>query len=110
LLPALLANCTNSATCQQSALLLGSTSWLETPTPINASKGTQQPAQEPFTMLATQSAILCPQPVSNECLRENGTGAHTWFIHRRCGKQRRAFEFDVCIERIRVSQQNSRRC
>lgn len=75
LLPALLANRSNSATCQQSALLLGSTAWLETPTRFNASRGTQQSAQEPFTMLAYQLAILCPQPVSNECVRENGTGA-----------------------------------
>jgi hypothetical protein len=74
LLPTVLGNHTNSATCQQSALLLGNTAWLETPTPINASRGVEQPAQEAFTMLATQSALLCPNPVSNECLRQNGTG------------------------------------
>lgn len=75
LLPSLLSNYSSSATCQQPALLLGSTAWLETPTPINASDKSQpQPPQEPFTMLATRSAILCPEPVSVECLRQNGTG------------------------------------
>jgi len=75
LLPFLLSNYSSSATCQQSALLLGSTAWLETPTPINASDKSQPPPpQEPFTMLATRSAVLCPKPVSVECLRQNGTG------------------------------------
>lgn len=79
LLPNLLAQHGTSETCQQSAFLLGSTSWLETPTPINASrKDQQQPPQEPFTMLAVQSVILCPEPVSNECLRQNGTGGCQW--------------------------------
>jgi hypothetical protein len=75
LLPTILANRSTSETCQQPAFLLGSTAWLETPTSINASrKDQQQTPQEPFTMLAVQSAILCPEPVSNECLRQNGTG------------------------------------
>jgi hypothetical protein len=78
LLPTVLGNFTDSATCQQSALLLGNTAWLEIPTPINASKGVEQPAQEAFKMLAAQSALLCPNPVSNECIRRNGTGGRVY--------------------------------
>lgn len=74
LAPQLLANRTDSITCQQSALLLGNTAWEENPTPINGSLQNTNPKPENFTMLATRSAILCPHPVSTDCLRQNGSG------------------------------------
>jgi hypothetical protein len=74
LLPDVLANRTDSITCQQSALLLGNTAWEENPTPINGSLQNTNPKPENFTMLATRSAILCPNPVSTDCLRQNGSG------------------------------------
>lgn len=82
LMPTVLANNTDSALCQQPALLTANTAWLETPTPLNATKAVAQPEQEQFTMLATRSALLCPSPVSQECLRQNGTGEFCCEIHQ----------------------------
>jgi hypothetical protein len=87
LLPTLLlGGAANHSVCLQPALLLGSTAWLEMPTPINASSSNasgQQPQEKPeeFTMLAVRSALLCPQPVSVECLRTSGTGARFCGLH-----------------------------
>jgi hypothetical protein len=62
-----IASNSSSSMCTQQALLLGDIALTDTAT--NTSKGTPG---EPFTFHATNSAVLCPQPVAPDCLAEKG--------------------------------------
>jgi hypothetical protein len=64
--PPLAAN-SSSSLCTQQALLVGDIAVTDTAT--NTSKGTKG---EPFTFYATNSAVVCPQPVSPDCIAEKG--------------------------------------
>ncbi|KAF6258032.1 hypothetical protein COO60DRAFT_1693831 [Scenedesmus sp. NREL 46B-D3] len=68
--PPLLPPNSSSELCSQQALLLGDIAIPETAT--NTSTGTRGAA---FTLRATNSAAICPQPVSPECVRELGVSA-----------------------------------
>jgi hypothetical protein len=60
----------SSELCTQQALLLGDIAIPDTAT--NTSTGSRG---QPFTFRATNSAAVCPQPVSPECIRDLGINA-----------------------------------
>jgi hypothetical protein len=60
----------SSELCTQQALLLGDIAVPDTAT--NTSSGSRG---QPFTFRATNSAAICPQPVSPECIRDLGINA-----------------------------------
>jgi hypothetical protein len=76
-LPLLMANNTGSSLCQQAALLVGNSSGTERPFPyhLQSSQGPQEPDSGEYNIRAIRSAVLCSEPISMACIRDNGTGA-----------------------------------
>jgi hypothetical protein len=81
--PLLTVNHSSYNICQQGALLIANAAWNEAPVPYalhNSQQTEDQLERWPLTVVVTQYAVLCAEPVAMDCIQANGTGA--WSLER----------------------------